>query len=69
MSPDDVRDARKALGVSQAGLAELLRAGKNGDRQVRRWEDGDLTVSGPASVAIEALLSGWRPACEIDPEK
>ena len=60
--PIDVRASREVLGLTQRGLAEALRMGANGERQVRRWEDGDVTVSGPASVAIEALLTGWRPA-------
>lgn len=61
LEPHDVKQARAALGLTQRGLATILRMGKNGERQVRRWEDGEVPVSGPASVAIEALLSGWRP--------
>jgi DNA-binding transcriptional regulator YiaG len=61
LEPYDVKKARAALGLTQRGLAAILRMGHNGERQVRRWEDGDVPVSGPASVAIEALLSGWRP--------
>jgi DNA-binding transcriptional regulator YiaG len=61
MTPDDVKIARRTLGLSQSGLAALLRMGKNGERQIRRWEDGETPISGPASVAIEALLTGWRP--------
>ncbi len=62
MKPEDVKDARKQLGLTQAGLARALRMGANGERQVRRWEDGVVPISGPASVALEALLSGWRPS-------
>lgn len=61
MAPADVKAARDKLGLTQPGLAAMLRMGKNGDRQVRRWEEGDVPISGPASVAIEALLTGWRP--------
>jgi DNA-binding transcriptional regulator YiaG len=61
MSPDKVRDARRALGLTQHELAVLLRMGGDGKRSVRRWEAGDREISGPASVAIEALLTGWRP--------
>ena len=56
MTPSEVKDARKRLGCSQAGLAERLRMGPNGERQVRRWEQGETPVSGPASVAIELML-------------
>jgi len=61
MNPHEVRDARRALGLTQHELAVLLRMGGDGKRSVRRWEAGDREISGPASVAIEALLTGWRP--------
>jgi DNA-binding transcriptional regulator YiaG len=61
MLPDDVRDARRAMGLTQHDLAVLLRMGGDGKRAVRRWEAGDRHISGPASVAIEAMLTGWRP--------
>jgi len=56
MTPTEVREARQRLGLSQAELAARLRMGPNGERQVRRWEQGETPVSGPASVAIELLL-------------
>lgn len=61
MMPNDVRNARRAMGLTQHDLAVLLRMGGDGKRAVRRWEAGDRHMSGPASVAIEALLTGWRP--------
>lgn len=61
MTPDDVRNARRALGMTQHQLATALRMGTDGKRAVRRWEAGDRPISGPASVAIEAMLDGWRP--------
>lgn len=65
MAPEEVRAARRALGMSQHQLAEALRMGTDGKRAVRRWEAGDRPISGPASVAIEAMLTGWRPATII----
>lgn len=62
MMPDDVRDARRSMGLTQHDLAVLLRMGGDGKRAVRRWETGDRHISGPASVAIEAMLTGWRPS-------
>jgi DNA-binding transcriptional regulator YiaG len=62
MTPNEIKSARLALGMSQRQLAETLRMGTDGGRAVRRWESGDRPVSGPASVAIEAMLTGWRPA-------
>jgi DNA-binding transcriptional regulator YiaG len=60
LSAADVRYARKKLGLSQSELARTLRMGDEGARSIRRWETGEKGVSGPASVAIEALLDGWR---------
>lgn len=62
MQPNDMKAARLSLGMSQRQLAETLRMGLDGGRAVRRWESGDRPISGPASVAIEAMLTGWRPA-------
>jgi DNA-binding transcriptional regulator YiaG len=61
MTPEQVREARKALGLTQHQLAVLLRLGTDGKRAVRRWETGDRPISGPASVGLDALLDGWRP--------
>ena len=55
MTPDRVREIRIALGLSQSGLAEMLRLGPNGARTIRRWESGQIPISGPASVAITLL--------------
>lgn len=61
MTADQIKAARAQLGMSTSELADALRMGANGSRKVQRWEDGSDEISGPASVAIEALLSGWRP--------
>ena len=61
-TPESIKAARAQMGLTQRELAKALRLRDNGERQVRRWEDGDVPISGPASLAIEALLSGWRPA-------
>jgi DNA-binding transcriptional regulator YiaG len=60
MTPADIKSARHRLGISQAGLAEALRLGPNGERTVRRWETGDVPVTGPASVAIEYMVAGTK---------
>lgn len=65
MDHDDIRAARRQLGLTQSGLAEMLRLANpdtNGKRTVRNWETGATPISGPASVALQALLSGWRPS-------
>lgn len=57
MTPADLRAARKALGLTQSGLAEALRlSDKNGARTIRIWETDGNTVPGPAQVAVEFML-------------
>jgi DNA-binding transcriptional regulator YiaG len=56
LTPQEVRAARAALGLSANGLAEALRLGKGGGRTVRRWESGQVPISGPATVAIQLML-------------
>lgn len=51
-----LRAARQRLGVSAEVLAARLRLGGSGGRTVRRWEAGEVPISGPAQVAIELLL-------------
>lgn len=58
MTPAEVRQHRQALGLSANGLAEALRLGKGGGRTVRRWESGEVPISGPASLALELLVKG-----------
>lgn len=55
MTPDRIREIRAFLGLSQNGLAEALRLGPNGGRTIRRWEGGQVPISGPASVAMELM--------------
>ena len=60
MTPAEARAARAALGLSQQGLAEALRLGQNGERTIRRWEQGEIPITGPATVAIELMLKGGK---------
>lgn len=60
MQPRDISLARRALGLTQSGLAERLRMGANGERAIRRWERGEQPITGPASVAIKLLLERNR---------
>jgi hypothetical protein len=45
---------RKALGLSPSKIARALLIAS--DRTVRRWEQNELAVAGPAWVALEYLL-------------
>ena len=59
-----LRQAREAMGFSHAELARALRlAGgeKQGEKRVREMEAGKRDISGPVTVAIEALLRGFLP--------
>lgn len=55
MNPDRIKSIRSGLGLSQMGLAEALRLGPNGKRTVRRWETGEIVITGPASLALECM--------------
>lgn len=58
MTPADLRTARKALGLTQKGLAKALRMGAHGWQSISKWESdaNALGVPGPVQVAIEGLL-------------
>lgn len=56
-TPDQVRNARRQLGLTQAELAERLRlAPATGKDTVRSWESGKRPITGPAQVALEYML-------------
>lgn len=70
MTGKDIRAARAKLGkmwvldrpLHAAELGRLLRLkGRDPGETVLDWESGK-PISGPASVAIEALLAGFWPA-------
>jgi DNA-binding transcriptional regulator YiaG len=56
LSPADLRAARKALGLTQHGLAGALGMGKHGWQSVSRWENDGGTIPGPVGVAVQLLL-------------
>lgn len=56
MTPQEFKAARKQLGLSIEQMSEALRMGVNGGRTIRRWEAGDIPVTGPAQVAVEYML-------------
>ena len=67
MSPLELKRCRKTLGLSQSGLARLLRLSEdNGDRTVRRWEAGEIEVTGPVSLVLDILTNDYDPIAEID---
>lgn len=71
MTGDDMRDARGRLGdlwglgrpLAMAEMARVLGlGGRDPGANIRDYEQGKTRISGPMSLAIDALLSGWRPA-------
>lgn len=60
MTSDELKQARHDLGLSVREMATALRLSEtNGEREIRRMEKGEKPVSGPISVAVEAMLNGW----------
>ncbi len=59
MTPAEVQSIRNRAGLTQTGLARLLRI--SDIRTIRRWETGDVPISGPASIILELLDSGELP--------
>lgn len=47
------KSKRKALGLTQKDFADALGLGKNGDRTVRRWENGETS---PSPIERKAIL-------------
>ena len=70
MTPDQIRGAREKLGHMWGlnrplRLAELGRAlrftGRDPGRYVAEYEAGNAKPPGPVTVAIDAMLAGYRP--------
>ena len=57
MTPEAFRAHRKTLNLSQRELAEEWGMGKNGERTIRRWEQGDIPVNPIAAYCISLMIS------------
>jgi DNA-binding transcriptional regulator YiaG len=55
MTPTELREARRKLGLGTGKLAKALRMGEHGARTIRRWEAG-APIPGMAAVAIQLML-------------
>lgn len=60
MTQSIAKAIRNRAGLSANQLASLLRISDG--RTVRRWESGDVHVTGPASIILEMLDAGELPA-------
>lgn len=59
MTPQEIKDARKALGLTQAQLAQVM--GMNGASYVSRLENGAQQMGGASERLLRAYLEGYRP--------
>lgn len=59
MTPDDLKAIRKRYGLTIRGLAALLRI--RDEKTIRRWESGEVPVSGPASIVLELMDADELP--------
>ena len=61
-----VMAVREKLGLSKTALGRVLRL-PSGRKAVQRMENDAHRIHGPVQLALEALLSGWRPHDWKDP--
>lgn len=68
ISPDELREAMRALGLNARGLARNLGLGENGDRLVQRWIGGKQAPGPTTVVAIRLWLAleGKGPRPQLD---
>lgn len=59
MTPADIREARRKLGLSQTQLAAVM--GLRGKQTVSEWERGVKSPDGQSVRLIQAYLAGHRP--------
>jgi len=58
MTPEEVKEARATLGMTQKQLAEALDlSSTNSAETVRSWEAGRRACQGPEGVAIRLLVA------------
>ena len=58
MTPEQFKEARRALCFSQQALADEWGMGANGERTIRRWEQGERPLNPVAAYAIVMMLRG-----------
>ena len=55
MTPEHFKQLRKALYYSQQALADEWGMGLNGNRTIRRWEQGERPLNPIAAYALELM--------------
>lgn len=66
MTPAHFKAIRKRAGLTQSGLAAVLRLADNGGRYIRMIENGDREPSGPICICMEMLDAGKLEIGETD---
>ena len=61
MTPDALRAAPAALGLSGRGLARALNVN---EKTWRRWVAGQVPIPRSVALAVQAMLDGWQPKTE-----
>lgn len=59
MTPTEIIAIRNRYGLTQSGLAALLRISDR--RTIRRWESGEIPITGPASIILELMDNDELP--------
>lgn len=59
MTPEQIREARKHLGLNQSQFAKLL--GYSSNVRISELERGVFEINGAAARLIKAYLEGYRP--------
>ena len=54
MTPREIKAAREKLGLTQQALAMALQVSSG--RVIRGWESGEVSIPGPAIVALRFML-------------
>ena len=62
MTPEKLKLARNHMGFSVNEMADALRLSPaNGGTTIRKMEAGKINITGPISVAVDAMLKGYDP--------
>lgn len=56
MTPATFKSIRERAGLTQSGLAAILRI--SDIRTIRKWEAGERAISGPVALLMELLDAG-----------
>jgi hypothetical protein len=67
MTPDKLKLARHHMGYSVNDMAAALRLSpENGGTTIRKMESGKVNITGPISVAVDAMMKGYDPFGDDD---